>query len=77
MTITCKHCKETVDVSMYFYNHCIFMGERYMTSNKEYTAFVRGKAICPCCGSEINKAFESTISYKDIEKLAIGKEDNK
>lgn len=77
MTIICKHCKETIDVPMYFYNHCIFTRENYMTTNKEYTAFVRGKAICPYCGLEINKIFESNIYNKDIERLAIGKEDDK
>lgn len=74
MLITCKHCKETVDVSMYFYDHCIQTKTAYMTPIAEYTAIVRGKAICPCCGSGINEIFESIISNKDIVGLAVWKE---
>ena len=77
MLITCKHCKETVDVPMYFYDHLIQTKVYYMTPVEEYTAVVKGKATCPCCGSGINEVFASIISNKDIVRLAIGKENNK
>lgn len=76
MKITCKHCKNTVDVPMYFYDHRIHTATDFMTMAKEYTSLVRGKAICLCCGSEIDEMFLSVISKKDIERLAIGREIN-
>lgn len=77
MIVTCQHCKEEVDVSMYFYNHMITKEQFLPTDAVEYKAFVIGKAICPFCGAEINKKFSSIISRKDIIRLAIGKEINK
>lgn len=77
MLIICKHCKETVDVPMYFYDHCIQTKILYMEPISEFTALVKGKAICPSCGSAINEVFKSIISNKDIVRLAIGKENNK
>ena len=74
MLITCQHCKQEVDVPMYFYNHMIIEEHFFLSNATEYKAFVIGKAICPCCGSEINEKFSSIIDDTDIVKLAIGKE---
>ena len=76
MKIICKYCKNTVDIPMYFYDHRIHTATDFMTTAKEYTSVIWGKAICPCCGSEINEMFSSVISKRDIERLAIGKEIN-
>lgn len=77
MLITCQYCKEEVDVSMYFYNHMITEEHFFLSNATEYKAFVIGRAICPCCGSEINEKFSSIIYNTDIVKLAIKKENNK
>ena len=77
MRITCQNCKEEVDVAMYFYNQLIATEEIFLTQTREYEARVRGKAICPCCGSEINETFSSIIPYSKIIELATGKETNK
>jgi hypothetical protein len=36
----------------------------------EYTALVRGKAICPFCGLEIQETFEKLVTKTDIIKIA-------
>ena len=74
MRITCRHCKEEIDVAMYFCNHIITKESSFCDRYIEYEAAVTGKTICPCCGTEINERFSSTIYNDDIVRLAIGKE---
>lgn len=74
MLINCKHCKETVDVVMYFYNYRIVTEVAYMTPIATYTAVVNGRTICPCCGSKIEEEFASFISNSDIRRLAVMEE---
>ena len=66
MRITCRHCKQEVDVPMYFYNPRITTETFLQLNTAEYKAFVDGKAICPVCGTEIREIFHSTISTDDI-----------
>jgi hypothetical protein len=40
----------------------------------EYTALVRGKAICPFCGQEIQETFEKLVTKTDIIRIATGGE---
>ena len=72
MRITCKHCKQEVEVPMYFYNSRITSDSFLQFGTVEYKAFVDGKAICPVCGTEIRETFCSTISTDDIIWLATG-----
>jgi hypothetical protein len=70
--VKCDHCKEEVRVSLYFYGALITMEEDAVYQSKEYRAVVNGKAICPYCGSEINKTFSKCINTGDIIDLAGG-----
>lgn len=72
MKITCKRCKEEVEVAMYFFNKRITTKCYLPGDPEEYHAVTFGRAICPCCGAEINEKFSSMISSKDIVQLAIG-----
>ena len=74
MKITCKHCKNEVDVSMYFYDAQIISTTHFFGDQVLYDAAARGKAICPLCGCEINEYFCSMISSSEIVTLAIRKE---
>ena len=73
MRITCNCCKEEVEVALYFYNQEIAVVDYFPSAEKGYRAATSAKAICPCCGVEINKRFASEISSNDIVQLAIGK----
>ena len=74
MIITCERCHEGVDVTMYFYDQRIIKNQFLPTDTATYQAHTMGKAICPCCGLEINKSFYSEISCADIIKLATKEE---
>ena len=74
MKLTCKNCKEEVDVSMYFYDSQIINQTYFLSNTVEYTAVTRGKAICPLCGHEMHEYFKSAISPREIIELAVGKE---
>ena len=76
MNITCKRCKEEVDVSMYFYDAQIIKTSFLPTDAETYGAVSRGKAICPLCGYEMHEYFKSVISPREIIELAVGKETN-
>jgi hypothetical protein len=73
MRITCKCCKEEVEVALYFYNQKITVDSYAPTFTRYYRAMTSAKAICHCCGAEINESFSSEISSYDIVQLAIGK----
>ena len=76
MNITCRRCKEEVDVSMYFYDAQIIKTSFLPTDAETYAAVSRGKAICPLCGHEINEYFRSEILERDIIALAVGRRTN-
>ena len=76
MKITCKRCKEEVEVPMYFYDSQIIKTSFLPTDAETYAAASRGKAICPMCGYEMNEYFHSAISERDIITLAVGRRTN-
>ena len=70
MKTTCYHCKEEVDVAFYFCDARITSEENFYEGYEYYVARVKGKAICPACGTTIDKNFTETITKTDIIKLA-------
>jgi hypothetical protein len=66
----CNKCKEEVSVSFYFYDVCILFDDDPMSTHRGYTASAWGKAICPCCGSEIREHCHCPIFNDDIKDLA-------
>ena len=72
MKITCKHCKQEVEVPMYFYNARITTQTYLQFGTEDYRAIIDGKAICPLCGIEMREIFHSSISDEDILWLATG-----
>lgn len=73
MRITCRSCKQEVEVVMYFYNTEILTESVYCDPWKKiYIASVDGKAICPLCGKEIREIFNTRITDDDILWLATG-----
>lgn len=72
--ITCNHCKQDVDVAMYFFGARITTHDSMFAIGEQYyEAIVNGKAICPLCGKEILEIFHSEIGVNDIIALAGGK----
>lgn len=74
LVIDCDTCKEEVTVNMY-------MGRPFLVSYREgfdnkilWLARVKGRTICPKCGAEIEKLFESEISPSDLMDLALRRE---
>ena len=74
MNITCKACKQEVDVALFFYDAHIQKVEDPIHCFSYSRALCRAKAICPCCGQEIHEYFEKDISKQTIIKLATGEE---
>lgn len=72
MIITCDKCKEEVQVNMYFYDVNICKESNPFYFAEYWEACCRGKAICPCCGYEIQRRYVRPIEPNDIIKLAIG-----
>ena len=72
MRITCKYCKEEVDVALYFSDALITTEENFCEGYTYYVARTRGRAICPVCGTTIDKSFNERITKRDIIKLATG-----
>ena len=70
--ITCPNCKEENFVNMYLYDARIVLNEAF--DQRDYFACVKGKAICPSCGHEIENRYNSPIYPSDIKKLALRKE---
>ena len=75
MKITCKSCKQQVEVNMYFYNAEIkVIDDLDRLGKKLYTATADGKAICPNCGKEIREIFYRFIPDKDIIRFCTSEE---
>lgn len=72
--IVCPNCKEEISVNMYFYNPYIIKESEILSDREDYQATVRGKAICPMCGMEVEKQFTSTIYTSEIIQLALKQE---
>lgn len=70
-TITCKHCKQKVDVCFYFSDPRITTETNASTTVQCYTATATAKTICPLCGMTIEEVFQKAIAPGDIIKLAV------
>lgn len=75
MIVTCDKCKEKVEVNMYFYDALIGKEVDVFWLAEYWEARCRGKAICPCCGTEIHKYYARPIAPSDIIKLAMGEKE--
>lgn len=74
LKIKCTRCDMESTVNMYFHNPEIHVKEDLFMMTREYTARVRGRTICPACGTEIIEHFSCPISYSDIVDLALRRE---
>ena len=74
LVIDCDTCKEEVTVNMHMSLPTINFLRNGFDDRISWTARVRGRAICPRCGAEIEKRFESEIYPSDIIDLALRKE---
>lgn len=74
MKVTCSRCKIESDLKFYFYDQMITKHQYFPEDAIEYTALVRGKAICPFCGQEIQETFEKLVTKTDIIRIATGGE---
>lgn len=68
----CEHCKEEVEVNMFFHDARITSMTASLFHHQFYTAIVEGRFICPKCGLTVNKYYQRDISEQDIIKLARG-----
>ena len=74
LKIECNVCKEEVIVNMHMSQPTISFQRDGFGDKISWTARVRGRAICPKCGVEIEKRFESEIYPSDIIDLALRRE---
>jgi hypothetical protein len=74
LKITCDTCRETVVVNMYTSHPAINFCKDAFNLKLAYSAKAKGRAICPKCGAEIVKHFESEITPSDIIDLALRRE---
>lgn len=73
MKVTCPRCKNEPEVYLYYYDAQITTNQ-YIPMNPnsiEHTARIKGKAICPFCGTEIVKTFSKVITKEDIISLTV------
>ena len=74
LKIECDVCHAEVVVNMHI-SHPIINFQRDGFSDRIcYTARAKGRAICPECGAEIIKQFESEIYPSDVVDLALRRE---
>ena len=76
LRITCDTCKEEVTVNMRLSNPTINFQRDGFNDRIMYVARAKGRAICPKCGAEIEKRFESEIYPSDVIDLALRRERN-
>lgn len=74
LKIECDACKEEVTVNMHLSQPAIYFQREGFNDRVLWTARVRGRAICPKCGVEIEKLFESEIYPSDVIDLALRRE---
>ena len=74
LKIDCPRCKEKVTVNMYFSQPRLITQKNIGCHQIYYTAHVVGRAICPDCGEDIVKDFESEVYPSDIIDLALRRE---
>lgn len=74
LKINCDVCHEEVTVNMHISNPAITFQRDGLNDGICYTARAKGRAICPKCGTEIIKQFESEVSPSDVIDLALRRE---
>lgn len=74
LKITCDTCGETAVVNMHISHPTINFCKNGFNLNLVYSAKAKGRAICPKCGAEIVKLFESEITASDVINLALRRE---
>jgi endogenous inhibitor of DNA gyrase (YacG/DUF329 family) len=74
LKINCDMCHEEVTVNMHISNPAIHFQRDGFNDRICYTARAKGRAICPRCGAEITKQFESEIFPSDVIELALRRE---
>ena len=76
LIIKCDTCKEEVAVNMYLSQPDVHIHSHYdgLGDRVSWSAHARGRAICPRCGAEIEKRFESEIYPSDVIELALRRE---
>ena len=74
LKIDCDTCKEEVIVNMYMSQPTINFHRDGLHDIISWSARVTGRAICPKCGAEIEKRFESEIYPSDVTDLALRRE---
>lgn len=71
LKIDCDVCHAEVIVNMHISNPAIKFQRDGLNDRVCYTAKAEGRAICPKCGAEIIKQFESEIYPSDVINLAL------
>ena len=74
LKITCDTCGETAVVNMHISHPTINFYRDGFHDRLSYSAKAKGRAICPKCGAEIVKYFESEITASDVIDLALRRE---
>ena len=74
LKINCDICNEEVTVNMHISNPVINFQREGFNDRICYIAKAKGRAICPKCGAEIIKQFESEIYLSDVIDLALRRE---
>lgn len=74
LKIECNTCKEEVIVNMHMSRPTINFHRDGFNDRIAWSARVTGRAICPKCGAEIEKQFESEIGPSDVIDLALRRE---
>lgn len=74
LKIDCDVCHEEVTVNMHISNPVINFQRDGFNDRICYIAKAKGRAICPKCGAEIIKQFESEIYPSDVIDLALRRE---
>lgn len=76
MKIECPCCKNTIKVEFYLYDAKIKTNSFHLPlEHEEWVAQVKGKAICPLCGTLMEPTFAKRISVSDIEKFVCDKQE--
>ncbi len=74
LKINCDVSHAEVTVNMYISDPAINFQREGFNDRICYIAKAKGRAICPICGAEIIKQFESEIYPSDVIDLALRRE---
>ena len=74
MRITCRYCKDVIDVAPYFSNPCIIKEDNLLSLLTTYLATVEALMVCPTCGQILKETYKTEITHQDIINLALRRE---